>query len=630
MGNAIQSQNISAARGFLGSDPLEDKFAAIDKGIKGINDWKTDIEEQRLDLKKNTAEQIREAEKYAYENMPNDETAKARILSDLAKYKDQMLMNERLVRNGAIPPEENLIFFENGKQTFEIYADLIKNFDEELTKTKQRAEGYYTKDGKFIPPVSGDLEAIKQQIQTQIGTLSGIETNFTEKGMGNVTFFQMEVDPVTHTYQPKRDADGNKIPLKGTQPNMSVLALSHKANTRANRVYINDIVTDFNSTFGKNYQVLVSEKGLVGTVITDATKDPNIKTSINAEVASQTTNIENVASLFSTENGMGGKLVSFTQWDNLSKDQKNEKISVTILDENLEEKTIQVNKYVKVAAANQNNAIVPEMSEDQIKAAQGHLRKAVVDGLEKTVSAGRQKTRSYSRQPSPSEKSEANKIILLDEVVRDANETSLTALVNSTPGISSYELQDDGTIVFVKSNGDRTNPINVKDGAAKDAGTLLASVLGIDPNEYKSKSKVGDISINTGVTGFESFEGDESVYSDLNEFVFGKKDGQFITSTDLLSQASGNYDKLSAATTKIIQQAQGTYGVNLGGFEIETEDNTFPSANKLVIRQDGKVVKKIKGDNTSFTGFDGADAEISKYLDRYIKKKLKDDGMGKY
>jgi len=144
-----------------------------------------------------------------------------------------MLVNEKLVRNGSIPPEENLIFFENGKQTFEIYADLVKNFDEELTKTKQRAEGYYDDDGTFVQPVSGDLEAIKQQIQTQIGTLSGIETNFTEKGMGNVTFFQMEVDPVTNTYQPKRDADGNKIPLQGTQPNMSVLALSHKANTRA-------------------------------------------------------------------------------------------------------------------------------------------------------------------------------------------------------------------------------------------------------------------------------------------------------------------------------------------------------------------------------------------------------------
>ena len=62
------------------------------------------------ELKQNTAKQIREAEKYAFENMPNDETAKARILKDLAKYKDQMLMNERLVRNGAISPEEILYF----------------------------------------------------------------------------------------------------------------------------------------------------------------------------------------------------------------------------------------------------------------------------------------------------------------------------------------------------------------------------------------------------------------------------------------------------------------------------------------------------------------------------------------
>ena len=109
MGNALNSVGKAIDAKFLGTNPLESKFAVIDEGIKDVKAWKDNIDKQRLELKQNTAKQIREAEKYAFENMPNNETAKARILKDLAKYKDQMLMNERLVRNGAISPEENLI-----------------------------------------------------------------------------------------------------------------------------------------------------------------------------------------------------------------------------------------------------------------------------------------------------------------------------------------------------------------------------------------------------------------------------------------------------------------------------------------------------------------------------------------
>ena len=110
MGNALNSVGKALDAKLIGGNPLESKFAAIDKGIKGVKDWKTNIDKERLELKQNTAKQIREAEKQAYDNMPSSETAQSKVLEALAKYKDQMLMNERLVRNGAIPPEENLIF----------------------------------------------------------------------------------------------------------------------------------------------------------------------------------------------------------------------------------------------------------------------------------------------------------------------------------------------------------------------------------------------------------------------------------------------------------------------------------------------------------------------------------------
>lgn len=627
MGNALNAVGKAVDAKFIGGNPLESKFAAIDKGILGVKTWKDNIDAERLKLKTDTANQIREAEKYAYENMPQDETAKTRILADLAKYKDQMLMNERLVRNGAIKPEENLIFFENGKQTFEIYADMVNNFDAELQLTKKRAEGYYVTDEKtgkqtFVPPESGNLEAIKQEIQTQIGTLQGIETNFTEKGMGNVTFFQMEVDPITHTYQPKRDADGNKIPLENTQANMSVLALSHKANTRADRRYLINDVTAFSDQTALTYQTMFSQDGMIGNVVDDAKNNPQLDNLIKSKVAALTSNVEAVASYFTSENGFGGQLVSFTQWDNLTDKQKAETITVTLLDENLEEKEYTYKKYAKVAAANQNNAIVPEVDEDQIAATEAHVRTSLVSGLQKKISKGNTKPK-FSPYSNPNYKKnidEANQIILLDEVVRDGNQTSLTALVNSMPSVTDYKITDEG-IVFTMSDGNLSSPIDISSGAAKDIGTLFASILGIDPNVYKSKSKVGDIRINTGVVDFEGYSGTQSVYRGIDEFVFGKKDGLVITSNDLLTNAEGKAPELEGAAQKILSQAQSEYGVDLSGFKMKFSQ-PYNGSSTLKIYEDGVLVKTLDGDRTGDGGFESGADEIGNLLNNYIKKKV--------
>jgi len=481
MGNALQSVSKAVDAKFIGGNPLESKFAAIDKGIKGVKDWKDNIDKQRLDLKTKTAEQIREAEKYAFENMPNSETAKTRVLADLARYKDQMLMNERLVRNGSIPPEENLIFFENGKQTFEIYADMVNNFDAELTKTEQRAKGYYKEndDGTktFVPPVAGELEAIKQQIQTQIGTLSGIETNFTEQGMGNVTFFQMEVDPVTNTYRPKVDAKGNKIPLENTQPNMSVLALSHKANTRSDRRYLTTEVDEFSNSTSLTYDTMFDQGMMVGNVVTDARNNPELATLIENKTAALTTDIDAVASYFGKDNGFGGQLVSFTQWDNLTDEQKNETITTTILDENLEEKQVTYKKYAKVAAANSNNAIVPELDADQIAAAQGHVRRSLVAGLQKKITKGTKRT-----EFDPLRSNKINK---------DIGETSsvdLFEVVEKSYGGTAEQVRQSTENLMIRSGYkfENTSPRKVKDARGNEI--MVAQTYSVDKGDGAGSS----------------------------------------------------------------------------------------------------------------------------------------------
>ena len=66
----------------------------------------------------------------------------------------------------------------------------------------------------------------------------------------------------------------------------------------------------------------------------------------------------------------------------------------------MEEKPVNVKKYIRVAAANENNAIVPEMDEDQINAAQGYLRKSYADALQRKITKGTKRTEFDQSTPS--------------------------------------------------------------------------------------------------------------------------------------------------------------------------------------------------------------------------------------
>ena len=85
-----------------------------------------------------------------------------------------------------------------------------------------------------------------------------MDINFTEKGMGNIQFYEMELaeDGVTKT--PKLDEKGERIPTKGAE--MSVLALKHPANGRSERVYLIDEVNAFSeSSVATNYEIMVRD-----------------------------------------------------------------------------------------------------------------------------------------------------------------------------------------------------------------------------------------------------------------------------------------------------------------------------------------------------------------------------------
>lgn len=509
MGNALQGTIAALDKGLIGGNPLESKFAAIDKGIKDVQDWKANIDKQRLDLKKTTSKSIREAEKYAAENMPSNDTAAAKMVESLAKFKEDAFISEKLVRNGNVPPEENLIFQENGKQTFEILSDFVKTFADEIDVTEERAKGKYITNDKgeqiFVKPQSGELEAIKQQIQTQIGTLAGVDVNFDDKGMGIVDFYKMEVDEKTKTLVRKLDKDGKPIYIDG-QSGMSVLALKHKANTRADRIYITDQVQDFaNSAVGTNYEIMVKDGLMVGNVVADSRNNPDIKASINNQVASNTTNIEHVASLFTSENGMGGKLVSFTDYDNLTDAQKKETFTVDILDENLEAKKVTVPKYSRVAAANSNNAIVPEMTEEQIEAVKGYNRRSLVAGLQRKITKGTKQS-----QFDPNTPAKLGNKTQIDKGVRTI--ASLNNLRGAkTPEEMQLSLQELQGLSGLKygSIKETTSIITGPDGNDKEIVTSVSFNL----NGQDIEMEFGTIATENGKKVFKETSGEDFVMS---------------------------------------------------------------------------------------------------------------------
>lgn len=601
MGNALQGTIAALDKGLIGGNPLESKFAAIDKGIKDVQDWKANIDKQRLDLKKTTAKSIREAEKYAAENMPSNDTAAAKMVESLAKFKEDAFISEKLVRNGNVPPEENLIFQENGKQTFEILSDFVKTFADEIDVTEERAKGKYITNDKgeqiFVKPQSGELEAIKQQIQTQIGTLAGVDVNFDDKGMGIVDFYKMEVDEKTKTLVRKLDKDGKPIYIDG-QSGMSVLALKHKANTRADRIYITDQVEDFaNSAVGTNYQIMVKDGLMVGNVVADSRNNPDIKASVNNQVAANTTNIEHVASLFTNENGMGGKLVSFTDYDNLTDAQKKETFTVDILDENLEAKKVTVPKYSKVAAANSNNAIVPEMTEEQIEAVKGYNRRSLVAGLQRKITKGTKKSefqRSAASIKSGDEEKDFQASVDLIDLAATGDASSLKALVAENPDkISAYNIVgagEDMELVFIDADGNNMAPIPLS-GLGVDAGKQIAAQLQLKAQRYFDKSKLKGTNKEAGGTAGK-FKTVTKEYGGLGAFNLGVSESDGVkragTAAEVFASATENNpdeEEVIGVANTIIQKAIQEYDID-SNIQVSNIDENGPN-DRYVITVDG-------------------------------------------
>lgn len=414
--NALTAATFSLGKGNTGvGDPTE-TLSAIDKGIKDVQTWASGIEAGKEKLKTDVAEKYREAELKAKENMPSNETAKANILKGLDAYKDQLYMNMKLVQNGNIKANDNLIFQENGKQSFDIFSQMTKEYGAQRDLTIKRAEGYTDEQGNVIPPISGGVEAALQDLQSRLGNPQFSKIDFDENGMGFITFYETEIDESTDTRVIKRDKEGNPIVQKGMSK-MSVLAFNKGRNQRANRVYLDKESEAFigkETALGQAYQIMQeSEKGMVGTVVSDQRnrQKNELNQLLDSAANSITSTNPKVASILIDNGPLNERSIAINsmqvQEQNLSQSDLEAQIDYTYIDSDGVTQTGKKSKYI-LQKLSQNNQLVSSLSEEDKQAAANMAKSQLYSQLGRTVKAGSKvttfDTNSASSQNSRKEK----------------------------------------------------------------------------------------------------------------------------------------------------------------------------------------------------------------------------------
>ncbi|MDG1329867.1 MAG: hypothetical protein P8P27_06470, partial [Flavobacteriaceae bacterium] len=416
----------SIEQGNTGVGTKKELLAGIDKGIKGVKEWKSNIDKQRLDLKTKTAEKYRAAELKTLENLPSDKTSRDLAIKALASYKDRLYGNMGLVQSGSIKPEDNLIFQENGKQSFDILAQQINGYAKEKEKYLQRLKGYYEIDPEtgqkklddkgmpiFVKPTSGGIDQSLQDLHDRMGNPDFTEMTFGENGMGRITFFKTKIDEETKTRVLDLDEDGKPQPYDNVQ-DMSVLAFNNKRNQTAEKL---DLAAETEAAIGKGtplgqiFEKMDNFGKMLGVVTDDMRNNPQLNRLLQDAVAAAASTTERQASILSDNGPEAGRSLVYNEMQEQElKDEGidlDEKIDYTYIDTDPTSKTYgkeltgKKSKYIKMKMS-KNNQLVPVIDADDKLAAERIAGSSFYSGLRKDITDGGTKKAEFQARTTNS------------------------------------------------------------------------------------------------------------------------------------------------------------------------------------------------------------------------------------
>ena len=606
MGNALDAAKFSASQGLTGvSDPTA-SLSAITEGIKTISDWKTKRDEAKEKLKKDTADQYLEAEKKAYENMPTDKTFKSNILEGLDSYKERLYTNMKLVQRGVVSANDNLIFRENATQGIGVVSDMQKNYAKIQEDYLKGARGYTNDKGEFVPPVYGSGAAALNDIHVQLNNPDLYSLTFNEKGSPEVIMYETEVGP-NNIMVAKRDENGDRIPVRDENgnpvPNIKAMAFDGGNNQVMGIINLPKVtaqLTGEGTVFDRDYQDIINTKGLMGVITDDikANKKDGLPDLIKSTAATMIIGVDQQLSVL-TDNGPKDKqsqAMNPAMYARLTPEQKAETIEYNyfnfetgLMDKG--EKT----KYIPLVMG-ANNQYVPKFKDIDKKASANLTEYSIYNSLEKSIKSGGSQFRPDTPTQTESKK-EKSYFNLIDDVVVDGNENSLSAIVRQNPKLRDYrfvssdpkkpELRDQ--VVFMKVDGTPTAPIPIGAGTALDAGKLFASELGYSADQYAVESRSKDNLINKGILEFKDFSKPKGEYSGLGNLSVGgiSKIGGVTKpqkATDYL--VKGLEQDMAAQAQEIVDVARSKYD-NIPDIKVTYDPGTLPSQDKIIITVNG-------------------------------------------
>ena len=617
MGNALEAAKFSILQGNTGVDDKSTLIKGIDDFAGDVKTWKDNIDAARLKLKTDTASKYREAEKEVYENLPSDKTDRDLALKALASYKDQLYGNMGLVQAGMIKPEDNLIFQENGKQSFEILANQINDYAKRREETLKRSKGYYetNEDGSqkldaqgkpiYVPPASGAYEASLQDLQSRMGNPEFTNVTFGENGMAKVTFYKTEIDELTGTRVLIKDADGNPIPIDGLK-DMSVLSFDRGRNQRADRLDLQTNVMNVvgpNTALGQTFDTMSKNGLLLGTIEDNQRANPQLKAMIDDGVSTLTSTPDRIVSILSDNGPQSQQSIplNVAQWDGLTDAQKKETVTYTWTDASGNQQTGTKSKYIKLVTS-ANGQIVPELEPKDREAAENIARTSVYAALKKDITdKGTKRSEFQKKDPKPGDDKKDSTFKLIDQVVGTGNRDSLEAIVRENPNVVNFEINkadpaDEGSVdevIFTKADGTKTAPIPLGEGRdAVDVGKLFAAELGYPAEAYANKSdyKAGD-PLSQDIKDFENFETPKESYGGLGKLAIGK-DGNDITYASQYIEKDDE-GEMAAKAQVVVDKARARYG-DIPNIKVSFDDlSNMDGTDEISITIDGVKYKNV-------------------------------------